>query len=326
MAETLPETSSERLRGEVITGGKSNLTYRLESGGRQFVLRRPPLGHVLSTAHDMGREFQVMAALQGSAVPVPTTFAHCDDPSVIGAPFYLMDYVTGTPFRRASDLEPLGTSRVRNISERLVDVLVALHQVDYEEVGLSGFGRPEGFVGRQVLRWKKQIDASNSRDLRDLERLFNALSEQKPTTERTARIVHGDMRLDNILVDETDSATAVIDWEMSTLGDPLTDLALTVVYKRIGERAGSEAIADASSAPGFLTEAELLERYAVGSGIDLAGFGFYLGLASFKLAAILEGIHFRYLRGETVGPGFDRIGSLPQQLLSSGLNSLKEYN
>ncbi|NUR97802.1 MAG: phosphotransferase family protein [Kribbellaceae bacterium] len=321
--DNLPRLRSGRLEATLIVGGKSNLTYRLAAGGKACVLRRPPLGHVLSTAHDMSREYRVMYALQSTTVPVPQMLAHCEDPAVIGAPFYLMSYVEGTPYRRARELAGLGQERVRAISARMVDTLVALHDVDYRAVGLEDFGRPDGFVGRQVRRWKRQIDSSHSRDLPDAEKLFTALLRRLPE-DREARIVHGDLRLDNLLIDASDQPAAVIDWEMATLGDPLTDLALMVVYQRIGELAGSEAVADASSAPGFLSEDEVLDRYAITSGRDLADLGFYLALASFKLAAILEGIHYRYLRGETVGPGFDAVGALPEQLLASGLTSLKE--
>ena len=242
----------------------------------------------------------------------------------MGVTFYVMERVAGTPYRYARELAPLGAERTRAISESLVDVLVALHAVSPEEVGLSDFGRPEGFLGRQVGRWKKQLDASHTRDLPDAGELHRRLAASVPAESATG-IVHGDFRLDNVLTDAQDRPAAVIDWEMATLGDPLTDLALLVVYQRLGELVGGNAVADAASAPGFLTEDEILARYATHSGRDLSGFGFYLGLASYKLAAILEGIHFRHLRGQTVGPGFENIGPAVNPLLDAGLTALKEY-
>jgi aminoglycoside phosphotransferase (APT) family kinase protein len=320
----VPEVRGE-LRAELIAGGKSNLTYRLTDGHRAWIIRRPPLGHVLATAHDMKREYRVMSALQNTDVPVPTTYALCEDPGVLDAPFYVMEHVEGVPYRHASELAPLGAERTRAISERLVDVLAALHAVSPEQVGLTDFGRPEGFLRRQVALWKRQLDASHSRDLPSADELHRRLAASVPT-ETAAGVVHGDFRLDNVLTDAQDRPVAVIDWEMATLGDPLTDLALMVVYQRLAELVHGNAVADASSAPGFLTEDEVLARYAMHSDRDLSHFGFYLGLASYKLAAILEGIHFRHLQGQTVGPGFEDIGLAIHPLLDAGLTAMKEHH
>ncbi|MDV7243319.1 MULTISPECIES: phosphotransferase family protein [Rhodococcus] len=312
------------LRASLIAGGKSNLTYQVTDGRSTWIVRRPPLGHVLATAHDMGREYRVMSALQDTAVPVPTTYALCQDPDVLGAPFYVMERCAGTPYRRAADLNELGAARTRIISTRLVDTLAALHQVDPRSVGLADFGKPEGFLARQVGRWKKQLDASHNRDLPAADELYARLSADVPEESATG-IVHGDYRLDNLLIDADDHPTAVLDWEMATLGDPLTDLALMLTYHRLGDVLGSAATADASSASGFLAESDIIARYAAGSDRDLTRFGFYLGLAAFKLAAILEGIHYRYLRGQTVGDGFD-IGDAVHPLLDAGLDALTEYH
>ncbi|HWU23575.1 MAG TPA: phosphotransferase family protein, partial [Nocardioides sp.] len=298
--------AGDRLEATLIAGGKSNLTYVVTDGAQEWIVRRPPLGHVLATAHDMGREYRVMSALQDTEVPVPRTHAMCTDASVIGSDFYVMQRCAGTPYRLADQLIPLGPERTRAIAERLVDVLAALHAVDPAEVGLSDFGRPEGFLGRQVGRWKKQLDASYCRDLPAADELHALLAANVPA-ESAAGIVHGDYRLDNVLVDDSDQLTAVLDWEMATLGDPLTDLAVMLLYGRLG-MVGGDAVSNVSTAPGFLSEDEIIVRYSRGSDRDLSGFGFYLGLAAYKLAAILEGIHYRYLHGQTVGPGFDRIG------------------
>jgi aminoglycoside phosphotransferase (APT) family kinase protein len=323
----IPDAGHE-LRATLIAGGRSNLTYVVTDGAQEWIVRRPPLGHVLATAHDMGREYRVMSALQDTGVPVPRTFALCTDSAVLGADFYVMARCAGTPYRRVAELEPLGPERTRTISERLVDTLAALHAVEPASVGLGDFGRPEGFLGRQVARWKKQLDASYTRDLPAADELHRRLAESVPA-ESAAGIVHGDFRLDNVLVDDADQVTAVLDWEMATLGDPLTDLALMLVYFRLGAHPGGDednSVGDVSAAPGFLDERAVIERYSRGSDRDLSGFGFYLGLAAFKLAAISEGIHYRYLHGQTVGGGFDRVGEMIHPLLDAGLNALKENN
>jgi aminoglycoside phosphotransferase (APT) family kinase protein len=312
------------LAARLIAGGRSNLTYEVTDGEGAWIVRRPPLGHVLATAHDMGREYRVMSALRDTDVPVPATYALCLDEGVLGAPFYVMERVAGTPYRHAAELVPLGAERTRAISAGLVDTLATLHEVEAGAVGLAGFGRPEGFLARQVRRWRRQLDASHSRDLPDADELHARLAADVPA-ESAPGIVHGDYRLDNVLTDDHDRVAAVVDWEMATLGDPLTDLALLVVSQRLGARSGAAAVASAASAPGFLTEDEIVERYARRSARDLSRFGFYLGLASYKLAAILEGIHYRHLHGLTVGPGFEQIGEAVPPLLAAGLRALKEH-
>ncbi|VXC19694.1 phosphotransferase family protein [Aeromicrobium sp. 9AM] len=315
-----PELVTGPLTASLITGGKSNLTYTLSAGSRDYVVRRPPLGHVLATAHDMGREYRVMAALAPTNVPVPQMIAHCEDTDVIGAPFYVMEKVAGTPYGRASQLEPVGPERTRAITERMVDTLVALHAVDYAAVGLGDFGRPDGYLGRQVARWKKQLEASTSRELPGMDELVAHLESNLPASG-DGTIVHGDFRLDNLLVDDADQVTAVLDWEMSTLGDPLTDVAVLLAYQQIAEiapREGAAIVTDAPLAPGYLTRDEVLARYAEQSGRDVSDIGFHLALAFFKLAVILEGIHYRHSHGQTVGAGFDGIGDMIVPLIAAG--------
>ncbi|WP_433479119.1 phosphotransferase family protein [Spirillospora sp. CA-142024] len=318
-ARARPGAAAGPLRARVIEGGRSNLTYEVTDGRSSWIVRRPPLGHVLATAHDMAREYRVLTALAGTGVPVPATYALCEDPDVIGAPFYVMEMVEGVPYRSAAELEPLGAERVGRIAERMIDTLVELHRVDPEQVGLADFGRPEGFLARQVRRWKRQLDASRSRDLPAATEL-HALLEANVPAGATPAIVHGDYRLDNLLVDSGDRIAAVLDWEMATLGDPLTDLALLLVYMR--RQTPVPGTADASSAPGFPAPDDVLARYARRSGRDVSAIGFYVGLACFKLAVISEGIHYRYIHGQTVGEGFETVGDAVEPLLRSGLAAL----
>jgi aminoglycoside phosphotransferase (APT) family kinase protein len=322
-ARVIPGALARSLSARLIAGGKSNLTYEVSDGSHSWVLRRPPLGHVLATAHDMAREFRIMRALQGSDVPVPRMYALNEDASLIGAPFFVMEYVAGTSYRHAWQLAALGPIRTRAISARLIEALAALHQVDPATVGLADFGRPDGFLARQIRRWKKQLDASCSRELPGVEQLYARLLAHVPEQSRPS-IVHGDYRLDNVLFDEHDRAAAVIDWEMATLGDPMTDLALLVVYRRLAAQVAADAIADAPSGPGFLGEDEIIAAYADRTGCDPSRFGFYSALASFKLAAIAEGISYRHRHGQTIGPGFADVGEVTGRALQAGLASLQE--
>jgi aminoglycoside phosphotransferase (APT) family kinase protein len=309
-----------------IGAGRSNLTYRVDSPAGAVVLRRPPVGQVAATAHDMSRERRVITALAGTAVPVPRVLAAAAGGPPVDAPCYVMELVEGVvPLHELPPGWASTEDERRRASGALVDVLVALHAVDPHAVGLGDFGRPEGFLARQVRRWRKQLDASHSRDLPVADELHARLTADVPP-ETAPGVVHGDYRLDNVLVDDHDRPVAVIDWEMATIGDPLTDLALLVVYQRLGTLLGGNVVADASSAAGFLNEDELIERYTARSDRDLSRFGFYLGLASFKMAAILEGIHYRHLRGQTVGSGFERMGDAVIPFLDAGLTSLKEQH
>jgi aminoglycoside phosphotransferase (APT) family kinase protein len=323
-----PGDVTGELRARLIAGGKSNLTYEVTDGSSRWIVRRPPMGHVQATAHDMGREFTVMSGLADTDVPVPRMFAHCTDPDVIGAPFYVMERVLGTPYRTKAQLEELGPELTAGIAHTMIDVLARLHAVDPDAVGLGGLGRPAGFLERQVRRWGRQLEGSRSRDLPDADELLRRLSAQiaEPDFGQSGSgIVHGDYRLDNLLVDATrtgEEVRAVVDWEMATLGDPLTDVALLLVYDRLAAISGGAAVADASAAPGYPDADTQLEQYAAASGRDLSRMDFHLGLAHFKLAVILEGIHFRHAQGHTVGEGFDTVGDAVQPLLAAGLTAI----
>ena len=312
---------SAPLTASLITGGKSNLTYAVSDGHHEVIVRRPPLGHVLATAHDMGREYRVMNALAGSAVPVPNMHGLCEDTTVLGAPFYVMERVSGATYQRADELNVLGEERVRHIAENLIDTLIDLHAVDYREVGLADFGRPEGYLMRQVSRWGKQLEKSRSREIPGIDELAQWLNANVPT-ETAGTIVHGDYRLDNALVNDEDKIAAVLDWEMSTLGDPLTDVALMLVYQNLALTASDEleaTVTDAPKALGYPTPEEVTERYASGSGRDVSDLGFHLALGYFKLAVILEGIYLRHSKGQTLGSGFEGIGDSIFGLVTAGL-------
>ncbi|MFB7998556.1 phosphotransferase family protein [Streptomyces sp. NPDC056002] len=314
------------LSGRVVEGGRSNLTYIVGDGVSTWVVRRPPLGHVLATAHDMKREYRVISALNPTSVPVPGALLMCEDDSVLGAPFYVMEYVAGTPYRTADQLAQLGPERTRAAVLSLVDTLVDLHAVDPAEVGLADFGRPEGFLDRQLRRWGKQLDASRNRELAGVDELHAALGRSLPTSPAPT-VVHGDYRLDNVLINEdadgVDRIKAVLDWEMSTLGDPLTDLGLLVMYSAKLEVPDSP-VSTTAAAAGHPDPAEIIERYAARSGRDVSAVSWYTAFAWFKLAVILEGIHYRYTLGQTVGAGFDRIGELVPVFIDHGLTTLQK--
>ncbi|MBD0712185.1 MULTISPECIES: phosphotransferase family protein [unclassified Streptomyces] len=310
------------LEARLIEGGRSNLTYAVSDGTGRWVVRRPPLGHVLATAHDMRREHRVISALHTTAVPVPRTLLLCEDETVLGAPFYVMEFVDGTPYRSARELASLGPERTRAAVLGLVDTLVDLHSVDPEAVGLGDFGRPEGFLDRQLRRWGKQLDASRGRELAGIDELHAALGRALPASPPPT-VVHGDFRLDNVLIGADDRVRAVLDWEMSTLGDPLTDLGLLVMYSTPLDLPDSP-ISTTATAPGHPSAAELVERYAARSGRDTSALAWYTAFAWFKLAVILEGIHYRWTLGQTVGAGFDRIGELVPVFIAHGLTTLQE--
>ncbi|MER0241795.1 phosphotransferase family protein [Streptomyces sp. HSW2009] len=318
----LPGLLRGPLRASLIEGGRSNLTYELSDGTARWVLRRPPLGHVLATAHDMAREHRVISALHPTPVPVPEPLALCTDPAVLGAPVYVMSHVAGTPYRSAGQLAALGPQAPRTLLVDLVDTLVAVHAVDPAAVGLADFGRPDGYLERQLRRWAKQLTLSTSRELAGIAELQQRLADALPASPAPP-VLHGDYRLDNVLVDADHTIAAVLDWEMSTLGDPLADLGLLIMYTELPELPDAP-IRSMRGAPGHPSSAELIERYAARSGRDVASLSWYTAFAFFKLAVIAEGIHYRYGLGQTVGAGFDRIGALVPHLIDSGLTTVRK--
>jgi aminoglycoside phosphotransferase (APT) family kinase protein len=325
LAEHRPDLATGPLRAAHIAGGRSNLTYVVTDGTTEYVLRRPPLGHVLATAHDMVREHTVISALRNTDVPVPETYLLCTDESVLGAPFYLMEKVRGEVLRTRAQTDPLAERARHEIAYAMIDTLAALHRVDPYAVGLGSFGKPAGFLARQVRRWAGQLEKSRSRDLPGADELRDGLAATVPVSPPPA-IVHGDFRLDNLLVDPGERrVTAVLDWEMATLGDPLTDLGLLVTYWDVlGDIDDSNPIATAiGPAAGFPSAADLLDRYAKTSPVDLSALPWYTALACYKLAVVLEGIHYRYMQGKTVGTGFDQIGTIVLPLVETGRATLE---
>jgi aminoglycoside phosphotransferase (APT) family kinase protein len=309
--------------GELIAGGKSNLTYRITDGASVWALRRPPLAHVLPSAHDMGREFRVISALGGTDVPVARAIALCPDPEVLGAPFYLMSFVVGTVFDQADRLAALTPELATRACEELVDTLLELHSIDPASVGLADFGRPDGYLARQVKRWHAQWRASETSPRPELDELVERLTATMPAQGAPA-IVHGDYRLTNVIYrTDVSGIAAVVDWEMATLGDPLADVGLLAVYHRLA--AVSDGVMPAMSPDnGFLSAEQMAARYADGAGRDLSQLDWYIAFGYYKLAVISEGIHYRYLQGKTVGEGFSQMGDRVPQLLDAALGLLAD--
>lgn len=308
------------LSAQVIGHGRSNITYRLESNGRSWVLRRPPLSHVQESAHDMTREFRVISALHPTGFPVPEPYALCTDTEVIGAQFYVMEYVEGFIAVDPSEVaKRYSESQRRALGEELIDVLVRLHSFVPAEVGLADFGKPQGYLERQVRRFSQQLEEIRYRDTPELDELARRLQRAIPP-ERKPGIVHGDYRLDNAIIDEKGKIVAVLDWEMSTLGDSLADLGLLRMYWGQGtSRQLAIGGTPVMALPGFPTWEEAAARYEEKSGTNLDNLDFYAVLAHFKLGVILENMYKRFLGGGTVGGGFETIGQQAVLLGRRGL-------
>ncbi|GAA1854846.1 phosphotransferase family protein [Myceligenerans crystallogenes] len=344
------------LTASLITGGRSNLTYRVDGARVPLVVRRPPLGHVLATAHDMRREHRVISALAGR-VPVPGTVDVVDDTpgddgsggDVTGTVFLVMEHVPGEVLARPAQNSRYTPAGLHRLGLDLAEVLADLHAVDPAAVGLADFGRPAGYLDRQMATWRRQYDASRSREVPALDRLQDVLAGSVPAADGgRVGIVHGDYRLDNVIVAgdgegagdagagiaPVDAGTApgatgstggprvaaVLDWEMATLGDPLVDLGMLGMYWRIRELAPQGVVAGAIvPGAGYPEFAEVVDAYASRAGIGVPGLGWYEAFACYKLAVILEGVHYRHRAGQTVGDGFDGIGDLVTPLAREGL-------
>ncbi|WP_406034209.1 phosphotransferase family protein [Nocardioides sp. NBC_00163] len=313
------------LDATLIAGGRSNLTYRLDAGETSWVLRMPPRKGRTPSAHDVAREYRVTKALADSAVPVARPLLLCEDERVIGAPFTVVEHVSGATIRTATDLDGLEDQVVGTVSRRLIEALAALHRVDAEKVGLAGFGRPDGYAARQLRRWTGQWeligDGSHAVAAAELSRRLAASMPAQGTTS----IVHGDYRIDNVILgldaDDDPRVAAVVDWELSTLGDPIADVAMMCTYRHpvfdliVGQPSAwtSPRIPDISS---------LAQAYATAGGVSLRAWEFHLALAYFKIAVIAAGIAHRARVGAATGPGFDSAGEAIGIYLDLGLHAL----
>jgi aminoglycoside phosphotransferase (APT) family kinase protein len=305
--------ASGPIRVRQFGGGAANLTYLLDVGGQEYVLRRPPLGPVAPSAHDMAREFRVLSVLHRGFPEAPRAFLFCEDASVVGAPFFVMERRRGLVVRRQMPVEYAGrTEAPRLMSEALVDALARLHAVDYAALGLSGLGRPEGFLTRQVAGWYERWQKAMVEPVPAMDEVHAWLRENGPPTSPAA-LVHGDYKLDNLMLAPGDPArvVAVLDWDMATLGDPLSDLgALLTYWTEAGDPAPFRALAMMPTTPAFPSRAELVERYERASGRDVSGIGYYHVLGLFRLAVIAAQIYRRFVRGQTQDQRFAAMGAL----------------
>ncbi|CAO5159681.1 Acyl-CoA dehydrogenase [Frankia sp. AiPs1] len=312
------------LSARLLSGGRSNLTYLLTEGDHRWVLRRPPLGGLTPSAHDMLREYRIVSALGGSGVPVARAVVSSDADGPLGVQFAIVEFVAGEVIRTEEQLEALPQATVDACAHALVDVLARLHAVDPAAVGLGDFGRPQGYLARQVRRWYDQWQRVHTVELPDVDTLHAQLAQRCPV-ESGASIVHGDYRIDNVIVNPADPADirAVVDWEMATLGDPLADLGLHLAYRdpAFAPVLAGSAAATSTRMPG---NDALLARYVGVTGRNLGAFSFYLGLAYFKIAVIAEGIHYRHVHGHTRGEGFERVGEATAPLIAAGLRALRD--
>lgn len=322
-------TTAGPLEARLIAGGKSNLTFAVTDGTHRWVLRRPPLGGHTPSAHDVGREFRVTRALEGAGVAVAPTIASCTDESVLGAPFTVVEFVEGLSIARRDHLDALDDAEVAVVVTGLVEALARLHDVDHVAAGLEGFGRPDGYAARQLRRWSGQWEHVKQHHAPSVDALATQvaarLGETVPGQDRTS-VVHGDYRIDNTLLAAdtagrpTGAVAAIVDWELSTIGDPVADVALMAVYRdpSLDLVLGFDA---AWTSPRLADEAALAAAYEATGG-TLPHWEFHLALAAFKLAVIAAGIDHRYRAGGTVGDGFDTAGTAVAPLLERALRQL----
>lgn len=311
LPETLPGPLIDRARIELeqFPGGHSNLTYLVRLGGQEFVLRRPPFGPVAPTAHDMPREYRLLKLIHPLFRLAPRPYLLCEDASIIGVPFYLMERRCGLVIRRDPPKEIGDDLDLRcRVSEAMVDTLANLHAVEIYSSGLAGIGKPVGFVTRQVKGWTERWHRSKTSELPEIDDVIAWLGERippepDPEAGSPATLVHNDFKLDNVMLDAKDPArvVAVLDWEMCTVGDPLIDLGIFLCYwaKKEDPEARRESISPVTTEPGWISRREIIDRYAEKTGRDVSGIAFYEVFALFKTAVVLQQIYFRWWRGQT---------------------------
>jgi len=319
---------STRIEIKQFPGGHSNLTYLVRYGDQEFVLRRPPMGPVAPTAHDMPREYKLLSVINPHFPLAPKPILLCEDPAIIGAPFYLMERRRGFIVRFRVPRQIGENMELRkHLSETVVDTLVALHAVDIQTTGIVNIGRPQGFVARQVQGWADRWRRSKTGELAEMDQVIRWLVERIPDeTANQATIVHNDFKLDNIMLDPEDPArvVAVLDWEMCTVGDSLIDLGLLLTYWTMKGTKGAEEDRNSSlhavtNGPGWLTREELIERYEARTGRDLSGIVFYETFARFKVAVVIQQIYFRYEQGQTRDERFRNFDVLVRELAHEAL-------
>jgi len=294
-------------------GGAANLTYLLDYGTHQYVLRRPPLGPVAKSAHDMAREYKVLSVLYQAFPYAPRAYLYCDDPSIVGADFFVMERRQGVVVRRSMppDFAEISDARHR-MSAALVDALAEFHAVDYQAIGLSDLGEPEGFITRQIEGWYRRWHAARTQDVADMESVYLWLNSNQPLTTAYS-LVHNDFKLDNVMFDASDpgKVVAVFDWDMCTLGDPLNDLgALLSYWSESTDPPYSQGMAMMPTEVGFMTRRELVERYALKSGRSIHDIRFYHALGLFRVTVIIAQIYVRYHRGQTQDQRFEAFGKM----------------
>lgn len=325
----VPSTSvsKDQLELKQFPGGHSNLTYLVRYGDREFVLRRPPLGPVAPTAHDMPREYKVLSVIHPHFPLAPKPLVLCEDSSIIGAPFYLIERRKGLIVRQRVPVE-IGedVELRRRVSAAVIDTLIALHTVDVQATGIIQIGKPAGFVQRQVRGWADRWKRARTGELPEMDRVIDWLVERIPAESRSdVTIVHNDFKLDNIMLDKHDPArvVAVLDWEMCTVGDPLIDVGLLLTYWTMK---GADAKFDKNSSlravtngPGWLTREEIIARYEAATGRDLSQIVFYETFARFKVAVVIQQIYFRYVQGQTLDERFRNLDQLVRALTREAL-------
>lgn len=318
------ESPTGELSATLLTGGRSNLTYRLDDDVQAWALRRPPLGGIIESAHDMVREYRVVAALQTTDVPVPRSVGCDATGAVLGAPSAVVGFVEGRTVRSRTDVADWSAADFRACAVGMIDTLAGLHDIEPQAVGLGDFGRADAYARRQLRRWSRQWQEMGASDPR-AERLASTLGDRLPDQER-AGVIHGDFRVDNTILDAEDPGTvrAVVDWELSTLGDPVADVALMCVYRH-SALDGVLGIEAAWTSDSFPSAEELRSMYEEDSGRALTGWDFHLALAFYKLAVIAEGIAFRHRLGATAGEGYGGVAATVPVLLDAGLEVMGRH-
>jgi aminoglycoside phosphotransferase (APT) family kinase protein len=325
LREHLPETAG-RMELLQFPGGHSNLTYQVKFGSTEYVLRRPPLGPLPKNAHDMGREYRVLSKLYQGFPPAPRAYVYCEDPSIIGAPFVIMERRHGIVIRNAWPEELPATKEYRRkISESLIDTQARLHLVEYEAIGLGEFGKPEGFVERQITGWAARWEKAKHKDVPVMNELTAGLLANMPAPSKPA-VIHNDYKFDNVMLggEGNEEVIGVFDWEMSTLGEPLVDLGITLGYWTMAAGGGATRMTYKPS-DGFLTREEIIERYRTITGIDTGPIRFYECFALYKTAVVLQQIFIRYHRGQTQDKRFAALEHQVEPLIRFADTIFKQY-